>query len=119
MKYLPKINGPSDIKALPVENLVELADEVRREIISAVSETGGHLASNLGIVELTIALHYVLSLPTDKLVWDVSHQVYAHKLLTGRREQIHTIRQYKGLAGYAKRNIHLTETIAERALDGP
>ena len=102
MKYLPHINGPEDTKKLSVDELEELAVEVREEIISTVSETGGHLASNLGSVELTIALHYVLNLPEDRLIWDVSHQVYPHKILTGRRDRIHTIRQYKGLAGYSK-----------------
>lgn len=103
MKYLPDINGPADLKKLPVDQLPELAEEIRQQIVSTVSETGGHLASNLGAVELTVALHYVFDFMTDRLVWDVSHQTYAHKMLTGRRDQIHTIRQYGGLAGYAKR----------------
>lgn len=103
-KYLEAINGPSDLKKLSVDDLADLATEVRHEIVSVVSETGGHLASNLGAVELTIALHYVFDFPTDRLVWDVSHQTYAHKLLTGRRDRLHTIRQYGGLAGYAKRS---------------
>ena len=103
MKYLPTIDSPEDTKKLTIEELVELAEEVRQEIVSTVSETGGHLASNLGAVELTIALHYVFNLPQDRLIWDVSHQTYAHKLLTGRREQLRTIRQYHGLAGYSKR----------------
>jgi 1-deoxy-D-xylulose-5-phosphate synthase len=102
MKYLPFIDSPADTKKLSVDELVELAAEVRQEIISTVSETGGHLASNLGSVELTIALHYVFDLPEDRLIWDVSHQTYPHKLLTGRRAQLHTIRQYGGLAGYSK-----------------
>ncbi|MEW6049579.1 MAG: 1-deoxy-D-xylulose-5-phosphate synthase [Candidatus Zixiibacteriota bacterium] len=103
MKYLPNIQDPSDLKKLSVEELTELAEEIRQQIVSTVSETGGHLASNLGAVELTVALHYVFDFLKDRLVWDVSHQTYAHKMLTGRREQIHTIRQYGGLAGYAKR----------------
>jgi len=103
-QYLHLINGPSDLKKLTVDELVELAAEVRHQIVSVVSETGGHLASNLGAVELTIALHYVFDFPDDRLIWDVSHQTYAHKLLTGRRDRLHTIRQYGGLAGYAKRS---------------
>jgi len=103
VSYLEKINSPADTKKLAIEDLSRLADEVRQEIISVVSETGGHLASNLGAVELTIALHYAFDLPTDKIVWDVSHQIYPHKLLTGRRDKLSTIRQYGGLAGYAKR----------------
>ncbi|MCK4373128.1 MAG: 1-deoxy-D-xylulose-5-phosphate synthase, partial [candidate division Zixibacteria bacterium] len=103
MKYLSKINSSSDVRELSLEQLEGLADDVRQEIISAVADTGGHLATNLGAVEMTLALHHVFDLPTDKLVWDVSHQVYAHKLLTGRREQFHTLRQYGGLAGFTKR----------------
>jgi 1-deoxy-D-xylulose-5-phosphate synthase len=104
MKYLPGINSPADVKNLSTDQLIELAAEIRSELLAAVSQTGGHLASNLGSVELTIALHYVFNFPTDRLVWDVSHQTYAHKLLTGRRDRIHTIRQYDGLAGYCKRS---------------
>ena len=104
MKYLQTIDSPEDTKKLTIEELVELAEEVRQEIVSTVSETGGHLASNLGAVELTIALHYVFNLPQDRLIWDVSHQTYAHKLLTGRRDRMSTIRQYHGLAGYSKRS---------------
>jgi len=103
MKHLQTINSPSDVKRLSLEQLEELADDVRQEIISEVANTGGHLATNLGAVEMTLALHYVFDPPTDKLVWDVSHQVYAHKLLTGRRDQFHTLRQYGGLAGFTKR----------------
>ncbi|RME27833.1 MAG: 1-deoxy-D-xylulose-5-phosphate synthase, partial [Candidatus Zixiibacteriota bacterium] len=102
-KYLPSIDSPEDTKRLTVDELIELAAEVRQEIVSAVSETGGHLASNLGAVELTLALHYVFSPPDDRIIWDVSHQTYAHKMLTGRRDRIHTLRQYNGLAGYCKR----------------
>ncbi len=103
MNYLPSIHSPEDTKKLTPEQLVELANEVRQTIISTVSETGGHLASNLGAVELTIALHYVFNLPEDRLIWDVSHQTYAHKLLTGRGDRMDTIRQYRGLSGYSKR----------------
>ncbi|HVP06863.1 MAG TPA: 1-deoxy-D-xylulose-5-phosphate synthase [Candidatus Acidoferrum sp.] len=103
MKYLPDISGPADLKKLSVDQLPELADEIRQEIVTVVSETGGHLASNLGAIELTVALHYVYDFLNDRLVWDVSHQTYAHKILTGRRDQIQSIRQYEGLSGYAKR----------------
>ncbi len=104
IRHLPAIKSPDDLKKLSVEELVELASEIRHEIVTVVSETGGHLASNLGAVELTIALHYIYDFMNDRLVWDVSHQTYAHKILTGRRDQIHTIRQYEGLAGYTKRS---------------
>ena len=103
MKHLAKISYPADLKLLAVDELVELAGEVRQLLVSTIAETGGHLASNLGVVELTIALHFVYNLPEDKLVWDVSHQTYTHKILTGRKDQISSIRQYGGLAGYAKR----------------
>ncbi|PWB68841.1 1-deoxy-D-xylulose-5-phosphate synthase, partial [candidate division GN15 bacterium] len=102
-QFLQHINGPADLKKLSVDDLADLATELRHEIVSVVSQTGGHLASNLGVIELTIALHYVFDFPSDRLVWDVSHQTYAHKLLTGRRDRLHTIRQYGGLAGYARR----------------
>lgn len=104
MKHLPNIKSPDDTKKLSVDELVELAAEVRQEIISAVSKTGGHLASSLGAVELTVALHYVFDLPRDRLIWDVSHQTYGHKILTGRHERIDTIRQYGGLAGFSRRD---------------
>lgn len=103
MEYLSRINSPADLKKLDTEELPALAEEIRQKIIATVSHTGGHLATNLGAVELTIALHYAFNLPDDKLVWDVSHQIYPHKLLTGRRDQFDTIRQYGGLAGFAKR----------------
>jgi len=104
MKYLSKINSPEDVKKLSLEELADLASELRQEIVSVVSKTGGHLASSLGAVELTIALHYVFNLPVDKLIWDVSHQTYGHKILTGRREKMSTIRQYGGLSGFANRS---------------
>ena len=103
MKLLEKITSPEKIKDLSIEQLSELAEEIRQSIISSVSKTGGHLATNLGSVELTIALHYALDISRDKLVWDVSDQTYSHKILTGRKDQMDTIRQYKGLAGFAKR----------------
>jgi 1-deoxy-D-xylulose-5-phosphate synthase len=103
-RILDQINTPSDVKKLNLEELQRLCDEIRNEIISTVSKNGGHLASNLGIVELTVALHYVFDLPMDKLVWDVGHQSYVHKLLTGRRDRFYTLRQYGGLSGFPKRD---------------
>ena len=88
---LEKINNPSDLKKLEKSELVELAGEIRSLIIDIVSKTGGHLASSLGVVELTIALHYVFDAPNDKIIWDVGHQAYAHKILTGRKDKIHTL----------------------------
>ncbi|AEA33951.1 1-deoxy-D-xylulose-5-phosphate synthase [Hippea maritima] len=100
---LEKVNYPSDLKKLSVKELEILADEVREYIIRNVSKTGGHLASSLGAVELTIALHYVFETPEDKLVWDVGHQTYAHKIITGRKDRFPTLRQYGGLSGFPKR----------------
>ena len=104
MKHLGKINSPQDIKQLSQSELIELAEESRQAIVTAVAETGGHLSSSLGVVELTVALHYVFDTPRDKIIWDVSHQSYCHKLLTGRRDQIHTLRQYGGLSGFCRRD---------------
>lgn len=104
MSYLEKIDRSSDLKQFTADQLKELAEEIRHEIISVVSKNGGHLASNLGAVELTLALHYCLNIPGDQIVWDVGHQCYVHKMLTGRRREIRTIRQYKGLAGFPKRS---------------
>ncbi|MFH1038580.1 MAG: 1-deoxy-D-xylulose-5-phosphate synthase [PVC group bacterium] len=101
-EYLKRINAPADLKKLTLAELHLLADEVRREIIRVVSRTGGHLASSLGVVELTLAMYYVFDLPDDKVIWDVGHQAYAHKLLTGRREDFYTLRQYGGLSGFPK-----------------
>ena len=103
-RLLNNINYPSDLKKLNVEELKELAVELRTELIDAVSETGGHLGAGLGVVELTIALHYVFDTPKDKLVWDVGHQSYPHKILTGRKNEIRTIRQGNGLSGFTKRS---------------
>ncbi|MDR0463531.1 MAG: 1-deoxy-D-xylulose-5-phosphate synthase [Treponema sp.] len=99
---LPDINSPDDIKKLSVRELNRLSDEVRRQIVSVVSGNGGHLSSNLGVVELSIALHYVFDSPKDKIVWDVGHQCYAHKLLTGRYESFQTLRRQGGIAGFPK-----------------
>ena len=101
---LEKINSPEDLKKLNIEEKEQLAKEIREYILNVVSENGGHLASNLGVVELTIALHSVFNIPTDKIVWDVGHQTYVHKILTGRREQLKTIRKLDGLAGFPKTN---------------
>ncbi len=103
-KYLKNINFPSDIKKLSENNLQELSNEVRKEIISAVAETGGHLGAGLGVVELTVALHYIFDTPNDKLIWDVGHQTYPHKILTGRKDKIRTLRQGNGLSGFTKRS---------------
>lgn len=103
MSILKSIHTPADLKRVSPERFPALSQEIREQIISAVSAVGGHLASNLGVVELTVALHYLLDTPTDKIVWDTSNQSYAHKLLTGRREQFHTLRQYGGLSGFCKR----------------
>jgi len=102
-KYLDKINFPSDLKKLSKEDLQKLSDEVRQEMISAVSETGGHLGAGLGVVELTVALHYIFDTPNDKLIWDVGHQTYPHKILTGRKDKIRTLRKRNGLSGFTKR----------------
>ncbi len=103
-KLLDKIKTPADLKGLSLYKLDLLADEIRQKIIETVSETGGHLAPSLGVVELTIALHYVFNAPKDKIIWDVGHQAYAHKLLTGRRDKFHTLRTYGGISGFPKRD---------------
>jgi len=103
-KFLKDINFPSDIKKLKQSELKILADELREELIDAVSQTGGHLGAGLGVVELTVALHYVFNTPNDKLIWDVGHQAYPHKILTGRKDRIRTLRRGKGLSGFTKRS---------------
>ncbi len=102
-RILDGINSPEQLRALTIPQMEQLAQEIRREIIEKVSVRGGHLAPNLGVVELTMALHYVFNAPVDQLVWDIGHQAYVHKLLTGRRERFHTIRQFGGLSGYLRR----------------
>lgn len=104
MRILPTIHAPSDLKKIPNGELPELCQEIRDEILEVTSRNGGHLAPNLGVVELTVALHKVFSMPRDKIVWDVGHQSYVHKLLTGRLEQFPTLRQYGGLCGFPKRS---------------
>jgi 1-deoxy-D-xylulose-5-phosphate synthase len=101
---LDKIDVPADLRRLPEEELRQLADELRSELIDAVSITGGHFGASLGVVELTVALHYVFDTPRDRLIWDVGHQAYPHKILTGRRDRIRTIRQGSGLSGFTKRS---------------
>src|SRR6266545_1653588 len=103
-RLLDRIEGPLDLKRLKPEDLPRLCQEIREEIIGTCSRNGGHLGSSLGAVELVVALHYVYSSPLDKLVFDVGHQAYAHKLLTGRRDQFRTIRTEGGLAGFPERH---------------
>ena len=103
-KLLDSIGSPSDLRKLKKKQLPELAEEIRNEILSAICTTGGHLASSLGVVELTIALHYIFNTPDDRIIWDVGHQTYPHKILTGRRDPFHTIRCQGGLSGFPKRN---------------
>ena len=104
MKLLETINQPADLRQLPRTQLTPLAHELRQFLLDSVSKTGGHLSSNLGTVELTIALHYVYNTPRDRIVWDVGHQTYSHKILTGRRERMPTLRQLNGLSGFPKRD---------------
>src|SRR5215211_7868438 len=101
---LDTISSPADIRALDKDQLPQLAEELRQETISAVSVTGGHLGAGLGVVELTVAVHYVFDTPEDKVIWDVGHQAYPHKIVTGRRERIRTLRQGGGLSGFTKRS---------------
>ena len=101
---LDQVHSPSDMKSLSDEDLFGLADEVRTEVIASVSETGGHLGAGLGVVELTVALHAVFDAPKDRIIWDVSHQSYPHKILTGRRKQMRTLRQRGGISGFTKRS---------------
>ena len=103
IKLLNKINFPADLRQLNHSELKILKDELREEMINAVSETGGHLGAGLGVVELTVALHYVFDTPKDKIIWDVGHQSYPHKILTGRKDKIKTLRQGNGLSGFTKR----------------
>ncbi|NLJ57267.1 MAG: 1-deoxy-D-xylulose-5-phosphate synthase, partial [Tissierellia bacterium] len=104
MNYLDSINTPDDIKNLNIDELNILCGQLREYILKSVSKTGGHLASNLGIVELTVALHKFFNTPYDKIIWDVGHQTYVHKILTERKDQMETLRQFKGLSGFPKRS---------------
>ena len=101
---LDSIQLPHNLRDLPLEQLPQLASELRTFLLDSVGKTGGHFASNLGVIELTIALHYVYNTPIDHLVWDVGHQSYPHKILTGRKNRMSSIRQYGGLAGFPKRS---------------
>src|SRR3712207_6218647 len=101
-RILSGVNTPQDIKKLNNRELEELAKEIRKFLVKKVSTTGGHLASNLGVVELTLALHKVFDSPKDKIVWDVGHQAYVHKILTGRKGEFDSLRQFKGLSGFPK-----------------
>jgi 1-deoxy-D-xylulose-5-phosphate synthase len=109
-RILDKIDSPANLKKLDRADLAPLAEEIREEIISTCSQVGGHVAPSLGVVELTLALHYVFNTPRDKLVWDVGHQAYAHKLITGRREQFKTLRQEGGISGFPKREESIYDT---------
>jgi len=100
---LDRVTTPSDLRRLEPSQLRQLADELRQETIDAVAATGGHLGAGLGVIELTVALHYVFETPADRLIWDVGHQAYPHKILTGRRDRIRTLRQGGGLSGFTKR----------------
>ncbi|MGH8335363.1 MAG: 1-deoxy-D-xylulose-5-phosphate synthase N-terminal domain-containing protein, partial [Gammaproteobacteria bacterium] len=100
---LESVNAPADLRRLPLAQLTPLAQQLREFLIQSVSTRGGHFAAGLGTVELTIALHYVFNTPYDRLVWDVGHQAYPHKVLTGRRDQLHTIKQHHGLAPFPSR----------------
>lgn len=104
MRFLSEINSPADLRQLRVEDLQEVADEVRQFIIDTCSRVGGHTGASLGAVELAVAMHYVFDTPDDRLVWDVGHQAYAHKILTGRRDELHTIKQLGGLSGFLRRD---------------
>ncbi|WP_020656542.1 1-deoxy-D-xylulose-5-phosphate synthase [Massilia niastensis] len=110
MKLLETINDPADLRKLPRTQLTPLAHELRQFLLESVSKTGGHLSSNLGTVELTIALHYVYDTPRDRIVWDVGHQTYSHKILTGRRERMPSLRQLNGLSGFPKRDESVYDT---------
>ena len=103
-KLLDKINSPDDLKDLSVSELDTLCAEIRKYFVDVITNVGGHFGSSLGVVELTVALHYVFDTPKDKLIWDVGHQGYVHKILTGRKNELNTIRQYKGLSGFLKRS---------------
>lgn len=100
---LDRIDYPADLRNIPLEKLPQVCKEVRNYIIDTLSGVGGHFASNLGVVELTVALHYVFNTPKDRLIWDVGHQTYPHKILTGRKDRLKTVRKFNGLSGFPKR----------------
>ena len=101
-QLLDHLNLPDDLKKLSYKELIQLSQEIRDRLIDVTNTVGGHLASNLGVVELTLAMHTLFDSPKDKFLWDTSHQTYVHKMLTGRLDQMYTIKQYKGLSGFAK-----------------
>lgn len=101
-KYLDKVNSPQDIKNMDIDELNLLAKDIRKFLVKSIAQTGGHLASNLGVVELTLSLHKVFDSPKDKIVWDVGHQSYVHKILTGRKDNFKTLRQFNGMSGFPK-----------------
>ena len=103
MEILNRIDSPVDVKGLSRADLRKLTLEIRNRIVEVISKNGGHLASSLGVVELTIALHYVFDTPSDKIIWDVGHQAYAHKMLTGRSKQFESIRQVDGISGFTRK----------------
>ena len=109
-KLLAQINSPEDLKRFSKDQLVQICEELRQFLVDTVSVYGGHFGAGLGVVELTVALHYVLNTPDDQLVWDVGHQAYGHKILTGRRDVFHTNRLYKGLSGFPKRKESIYDT---------
>src|SRR3977135_1119109 len=104
MDLLENINSPADLRQLPLEELQPVADEIRQYILETMSRIGGHTGASLGAIELAVALHYAFDTPRDRLVWDVGHQAYAHKILTGRRDLLPTIKQYGGLSGFLRRD---------------
>src|SRR5213595_227591 len=107
---LQNINSPEDLKKIPKEHLHQVCSELRQFIVDVVSVHGGHFAASLGVVELSVALHYIFKTPYDQLVWDVGHQAYGHKILTGRRDNFITNRKYKGLSGFPKRSESVYDT---------
>src|SRR5215212_2048607 len=104
MELLQKINSPADLRRLRPEQLQEVADDIRQYILETMSRIGGHTGASLGAVELAVALHYAFDTPDDRIVWDVGHQAYAHKILTGRRDELPNIKQYGGISGFLKRD---------------
>ena len=112
---LDTIRTPDDLRRLKVEQVRQVADELRQETIDAVSVTGGHFGAGLGVVELTTAIHYVFDTPRDRLIWDVGHQAYPHKILTGRRDRIRTLRTGGGLSGFTKRSRERLRSVRRRA----
>ena len=104
MSLLEKINATADLRRLPLEQLETVADEIRQYILETMSRIGGHTGASLGAIELAVALHYAFDTPRDRLVWDVGHQAYAHKILTGRRDLLPTIKQYGGISGFLRRD---------------